>query len=791
MQPAPGQWHLDLIGQLHEELENERVARAHAQQQAELGLNLLYRRQAELGLMAAIARTANESADLDAALETTLRLMCEFGDWEVGHILSQPLGEEKLRTTHAWYSLDRLRLASFIDTTERHPPSPGEDLPGEVLATGQVAVRPWPVDTDTSPRAATARQVGIVFGFAFHVPAGAHGGAVVELYSYREHPASELLRELVPQIAAQLGRLLERHWSSEQVRRAQVELEAKVRERTETLASTVVELNKQMGEQRRMQQALQLHDRALAAAANGIVLVSALEGHRPIVYVNPAFERLTGFGSAEVVGRSYTSIRTTGDDSDDSHALDLVFQQARTGKRGEITVKSTRKDGSWFWNHLTISPVRDNHGLLTHYVAILEDVTETRRSAELMRKAKETTEAANAELSRAARLKDEFLAAMSHELRTPLNAILGLTQALIEDVYGQLADEQRTALRTVDESGRHLLDLINDILDLSKVESKKLVLQIDEMDVSAVVESSLRFTREAALKKRLTVSSRIAPEVPLFFADQRRVKQMLVNLLSNAVKFTPAGGSVGLEVDVDFDTQTVRFVVWDTGIGIAEADLPKLFQTFVQVDSRLARNYGGTGLGLALVRGMARLHGGDASVESELGKGSRFFVTLPLKIAAAPVSPDPRRDVSAAPSSSDTRPPMLKGGRILLAEDNDLNRRTFVDYLAACGHTTATAVNGEEAVRLAAELKPDLILMDVQMPKMDGLEATRRIRATPEIAQTPIIALTALAMVGDDVRCMQAGVDKYLSKPVNLRELNTVINEFLARPRRRQATVQN
>ena len=791
MHPAPGQWHLDLIGQLHEELENERVARAHAQQQAELGLNLLYRRQAELGLMAAIARAANESAEIDVALETALRLMCEFGDWEIGHVVSLPDSEARNPVIHAWHSLDRLRLASFINTTERLPITPGEDLPGQVLATGQVCVCPWPVASDTSQRAAAARDVGIVFGFAFPVPAGAQGGAVVELYSYREHPASELLRELVPQIAAQLGRLLERHWAGDQVRRAQIELEAKVRERTETLATTVVELNKQMGEQRRMQQALQLHDRALAAAANGIVLVSALEGHRPIVYVNPAFERLTGFGSSEVVGRSYTAIRTSGEDSDESHSLDLVFQQARTGKRGEITVKSTRKDGSWFWNHLTISPVRDSHGLLTHYVAILEDVTESRRSAELMRKAKETTDAANAELSRAARLKDEFLAAMSHELRTPLNAILGLTQALIEDVYGQLADEQRNALRTVDESGRHLLDLINDILDLSKVESKKLVLQIDEMDVSAVVESSLRFIRDAALKKRLNVSFRVAPEVPLFLADQRRVKQMLVNLLSNAVKFTPAGGNVGLEVDADFDTQTLRFVVWDTGIGIAEADLPKLFQTFVQVDSRLSRNYGGTGLGLALVRGMARLHGGDAFVESEVGKGSRFFVTLPLKTVPPPATSENRSGESTPPPSYDTRPPMLKGGRILLAEDNDLNRRTFVDYLSACGHTTLVAVNGEEAVRLADELRPDLILMDVQMPKMDGLEATRRIRAHPEIAQIPIIALTALAMVGDDVRCMQAGLDKYLTKPVNLRELNTVINEFLTRPRRRPTVVQN
>ncbi|MEW5959384.1 MAG: GAF domain-containing protein, partial [Chloroflexota bacterium] len=232
--------------------------------------------------------------------------------------------------------------------------------------------------------------------------------------------------------------------------------------------------------------------------------------------------------------------------------------------------------------------------------------------------------AANAELARAARLKDEFLASMSHELRTPLTAILGLADVLKLEVYGPLTEKQIKSMNSIEESGRHLLDLINDILDLSKIEAGKLELDLAPLSIQAVCQSSLQFIKQSATKKQLGIFSTYDESVTTLVADERRLKQILVNLLSNAVKFTPDGGQIGLEVRDAPDRQMVNFVVWDTGIGIAQDDIRHLFQPFVQLDSRLARQYTGTGLGLALVRRMVEMHAGGISVESEVNRGTRF-----------------------------------------------------------------------------------------------------------------------------------------------------------------------
>ncbi len=236
---------------------------------------------------------------------------------------------------------------------------------------------------------------------------------------------------------------------------------------------------------------------------------------------------------------------------------------------------------------------------------------------------------ANAELRRANRLKDEFLAGMSHELRTPLNSILGLSESLQLGTYGQLNERQHTTLRYIEESGRHLLALINDILDVSKIEAGQMQLETGPVSVESVAQASLQFVRQSAFKKQIKVNLSIdSPLIPIE-ADERRLKQILVNLLNNAVKFTAEGGAIGLEVVADSDKQMTHFTVWDTGIGIAPEDMERLFQPFIQVDARLARSYTGTGLGLTLVQRMTEMHGGRVSVESEVGQGSRFIVSFP------------------------------------------------------------------------------------------------------------------------------------------------------------------
>lgn len=541
--------------------------------------------------------------------------------------------------------------------------------------------------------------------------------------------------------------------------------------------------------------------------------------------------------------------------------------------------------------------------------ARVEMALEAERSLLARRVAERTADlsAANAELAHAARLKDEFLASMSHELRTPLNAVLGISEALQEEVYGPLNENQIMSLRSIEESGRHLLALINDILDLSKIEAGKLELELTAAPVEMICQASLRIIKQNAHKKRLTIHSSFDGAVTTIQADERRLKQILVNLLANAVKFTPEGGKIGLEVVGDTAVGVVHITVWDTGIGIAEEDMARLFQPFVQLDSRLAREYGGTGLGLSLVQRMMDLHGGTVAVESEVGKGSRFIISFPWQQGERPVLPlaqaqqtdgglgrlfrlalvvddspaavaqlkryfhelhvdvvslpagdevvakatlirpdvivldillpdisgwevlsrlkaDPQtrhvpviiasvmdeRENALAVGAADcllkpvtrqqlrqalqrlmmqvnrvqTRPfpppvpsdlpdssPPAARRRILLAEDNAANIHAFSNYLAAKGYDMIVVHNGRDAVDRAKQEIPDLILMDIQMPHMNGLDAIREIRAEAGLRQVPIIAVTALAMPGDQEKCLAAGANDYLSKPVSLKEL--------------------
>jgi PAS domain S-box-containing protein len=473
------------------------------------------------------------------------------------------------------------------------------------------------------------------------------------------------------------------------------------------------------------------------------------------------------------------------------------------------------------WIENSIYPILDAQGRATRLAIFGIDITE-RKMAELevralnqqleQRVAERTAELsqANAALQRASRAKDEFLASMSHELRTPLTGVLGLTEVLLEGIYGPLNDRQRASLKNIHESGNHLLELINDILDLAKIGAGKDDLLLDRVDVEELCQSCLLMIRQAAANKNLKVSLQQDTRVEEIMGDQRRLRQILVNLLGNAVKFTPAGGRIGLEVSGDAEQQFVRFCVWDTGIGIAPDDLARLFQPFVQLDSRLSRQYEGTGLGLALVQRLVDLHQGNVMVESEPGQGSRFTVTLPwlkaqveeavpgvqagqiprpgtipekaspaARPAAEPAPGSGQQQVQAAGGEAGASNSSARAAAILVAEDSPVTLKVVSDYLYSCGYQVIQARSGGEACRLASELHPTLIIMDIQMPEMNGLDAIRCIRQDPALLGTPIIALTALAMPGDRERCLKAGANQYLSKPVNLGHLQTIVRTYL------------
>ena len=386
------------------------------------------------------------------------------------------------------------------------------------------------------------------------------------------------------------------------------------------------------------------------------------------------------------------------------------------------------------------------------------------------------------------RTKSDFLANMSHELRTPLNAILGMTEGLEEEVFGIINDKQNKALNTIKNSATHLLSLINDILDVAKIESGNIDLEYTSVPVSYICFSSLPFIKQQSLQKRLKILSRITPNLPNLLADERRIRQVLINLLNNAVKFTPAGGTITLSAYLlppeDAPTQEknyIRIAVKDTGIGISPENMQKLFQPFMQIDSNLNRQYEGTGLGLTLVKKIVDLHGGKVGLTSEVGVGSCFMVDLPCEIEQN--NPEilnitPKSDINNFKFDIDNdeeKPAPL----ILLAEDNAANIITITSYLEAKGFRMVLAKDGKEAIDLMKFEEPNIIIMDIQMPGMGGLEAIKIIRQDAVFKDIPIIALTALAMKGDRERCLEAGATAYLSKPVRLKELATTINQLL------------
>jgi signal transduction histidine kinase/ActR/RegA family two-component response regulator len=383
---------------------------------------------------------------------------------------------------------------------------------------------------------------------------------------------------------------------------------------------------------------------------------------------------------------------------------------------------------------------------------------------------------ANSSLARALRVKDEFLANMSHELRTPLNAILGLSESLSEQVAGPLNEKQQKYLSTINESGHHLLSLINDILDLAKIEAGQITLDINKVDVNSVCQASLRMVKQLAQKKNQEVLFEIDDEIGLMWADERRLKQMIVNLLSNAVKFTPEQGKFGLEVRGNRDENRISIAVWDNGIGINHSDIDRLFKPFVQLDSSLAREATGTGLGLALVAQMAKLHGGSVSLESEPGEGSRFTIQLPWEPM---LSPDSSMRLRSTGKFRAIDPNATNRPTVLIIDDTHEVVLILKDYLEMNGFKIVTAQDGVEGLTQAKLNHPDLILMDIMMPRMDGFETAQRFRADPEFKRTPIIALTALAMPNDRQRCLAAGMDEYISKPVNLKALVKLIQSIL------------
>jgi PAS domain S-box-containing protein len=470
---------------------------------------------------------------------------------------------------------------------------------------------------------------------------------------------------------------------------------------------------------------------------------------------NDAAAKILGYDSREdLIGRSSADIFV---DITDRDAADKKLNARQSSFNQETLVR--RKDGRIIWAMSNSSLVDGPDGPEVEGTFI--DITERKQAEEQMRLAKEAAEAAN-------RAKSEFLANMSHEIRTPMNGVIGMTELALETA---LTPEQREYLDTVKSSAESLLYIINDILDFSKIEARKLELERVPFHVQEMVQTTLRELSIQAQQKQLSLTCHFAPDLPRAeIGDPVRLRQVLMNLVGNAIKFTDRGEvAITVENFHDAPNETLQFRVRDTGIGIATEKQQSIFDAFVQADSSSTRQHGGTGLGLSIASQLVTLMGGRIWLESELGKGSTFYFTARFGVAD---------DVSVKDNDHGKHEPQNSNGKqrklhILIAEDNPINSKVATHIVAKQGHTSVVVGSGRAALQALKEEHFDLVLMDVQMPDMDGFEATNAIRQQEAgtVKHLPIVAMTAHAMSGDRERCLEAGMDAYVTKPVDGKKL--------------------
>jgi PAS domain S-box-containing protein len=542
-----------------------------------------------------------------------------------------------------------------------------------------------------------------------------HAQLQAENRAHREH-----LEDLIQKRTRQLQE------SEESLRRMNAELEQRVIERTADLS--------------KLSQAI--------VDSPVSVMITDREGR--IEYVNPKFSELTGYSAGEVLGRT-PRILKSGQHS--AEFYEHLWQTISAGRQWHGEFCNRRKTGELCWESGSIAPIRNAAGEITHYVAVKEDITEGKRLAVELQTAKQAAEAAN-------RAKSVFLAHMSHEIRTPLNAILGFSQLMLHDVA--LTPGQRQRLNAINRSGEHLLALINDVLEMSKIEAGHATLHPAPFDLPALLRDlEMLFRPRAEAKQLLWAVERLGPVPQAVIGDESKLRQVLINLLGNAVKFTEHGGIV-LRVRVQReDSGGLRFTaeVRDTGPGIAPPEMTRLFGQFEQTEAGY-RARTGTGLGLAISRQYARLMGGEITVSSQVGEGSMFRLEVLLN------------EGEAAPVDYETpwlRVPRLPAGqprpRVLVADDDDDSRMVLAQTLDMVGFEVCQVANGEEAVQAFQAWQPHLVVLDLRMPVMDGITVTRHIRAAVQGRTTPILVVSASAFEEERQKVLDCGADDFIRKP--------------------------
>lgn len=538
------------------------------------------------------------------------------------------------------------------------------------------------------------------------------------------------------------------------------------------LGTMAIDITAEHEAQKREMQNTAIFRQAVSAVRDYAIFVLDTEGF--IKTWNEGAERIKGYAPSEIIGRHFSVFHP--EEQRLNGQPQALLTEAQVRGRVEHEDWRLRKDGSRFWAYVVITPFYDADGVLIGFVKVTRDLTSSKALEEQLRIKNEELEAARDKALETCKLKSAFVANISHELRTPLAGILGMNELLLST---KLDEDQQELAQTVHQSSESLLAILNDILDLSKIEAGKVELDYSPMNIRLVVEDCVRLMTPLARAKTLSIHTVVDRQLPdQVVGDSERMKQILLNLVGNAVKFTESG-EINVRAELLGDGTpdghvTARVSVTDTGIGIAAEFKPNLFDPFTQADVSTTRRYGGTGLGLTIAKKLVEQMGGQIGCESQFGRGSTFWFTIPF-------DKDINERAGHHPAPSKQIATIMTDAAVLVVEDNPFLQDLTVRQLSFLGFRAEVAQTGYEAIEKVAKRHYDIILMDCHLPAMNGFEATARIREmeSKNGNRTPIIALTAGATVSDKERCLAAGMEDYLSKPYTIEELKGKITQWI------------
>jgi len=721
----------------------------------------------ESQLLHRVTMIASEAANAEEALHGSIEVICELTRWPVGHVYVPGDDGTTLFPAPMWSSGSQ-PFEQFREVTDQTFFAKGAGLPGSVFVAGRAM---WIENVQHRVDFLRGRKhvdIRVKAAMAVPIAIGRETVAVLEFFHPDPLPTDGELLSTLELVGKQIGQVLKR-------RRAE----------------------------QRVAEAYALKQAVLDAACDVAIIATTYDGM--ITVFNRGAEKLSGYTAREMIDKQ-TPLALHLPSEVEECARQVSERFGREVIGWELLVADispdgaqsrqwtyVRKDGGTRLVNLSVSAITDAQGATTGYLCVAVDVTEQKNAENSLKQATHVAETAN-------RAKSEFLANMSHEIRTPMTAILGYAEYLLNEKGVASASPERVeCIRTIQRNGAYLLALINDILDLSKIEAGKLEIERIACSPLRIIPEVIAMLRVRAEAKNLSLTAEFAGPIPeTIQSDPTRLRQILFNLVGNAVKFTEAGSVrvVTELIGADRQDPKLQIRVIDTGIGLTQAQIGRLFQPFTQADASTTRKYGGSGLGLTIGKRLAEMLGGTITVDSESGKGSTFCITVdtgPLDGVRLLESPRPPV-LSSFTDESPAGNQLTLNCRVLLAEDGPDNQRLISVVLKKAGAQVTLADNGRIAVReilAAAESGApyDVVLMDMQMPELDGYGATRELRAAG--CKMPVIALTAHAMTGDRHKCLAAGCTDYMTKPIDREKLIALVAKYSPRHSKPPAAAHN